>query len=92
MKDGMHRIDIIFTGERALSRGHFVENDSEGKDIAAMIDELAEYLLGRHVIGGAHHRAGTRQDLHDRFFGAVGFGRFVGASDKLFSMKQELAC
>ena len=45
------------------ARGHFIENNTERKQIAAGIESLAERLLGGHVGDGAHGAARTRQKL-----------------------------
>ena len=44
-------------GERPLAREHFVEHRAEREDVGARGRALALRLLGRHVVGRAHHDA-----------------------------------
>ena len=45
--------------ERPVSCEHFVQNDTEGKDIGGRRDVAADELLGRHVADGSHRHAGS---------------------------------
>ena len=46
-------------GEGLAARGHFVENDAEGKEISAQIEFFAASLFGGHVGNGAEGGPGT---------------------------------
>lgn len=48
------------TGERRAQREKFVEQAADGVQVGAVVDGLAEGLLGREVLRGAHDHAGLR--------------------------------
>ena len=51
--------------ERTMAGHHLVEHDPEAEDIRGWRDLAAADLFRRHVVEGAHDRAGTRVDLSD---------------------------
>ena len=48
---------VAAEGQR--SGGHLVQHRAEGEQIGALIQRLAQGLLGRHVSDGAHRGAGA---------------------------------
>ena len=65
--------------ERALAGRHLVEDRAERELIRAEVEGLAARLLGRHVPGRAHDRAGLGRPDHGRQHGRVlrnGLGQF----------------
>ncbi len=64
-------------GKRA--RRHFVEDDAEGKEIAASVEIFAADLFGRHVGDGAERAAGAGEMLFPRTLRCCGVGNGVGA-------------
>ncbi len=52
-----HRQSSV-ASERSFARNRFVANHSQRVDVAGRAGILAERLLGRDVLGGAHHHAG----------------------------------
>lgn len=66
MKNGMQRIDRRSARPRATPCRHFVQDDSECKQVAALVDLLPKDLLRRHIshgpndpTGKAHLRCGA---------------------------------
>ena len=59
--------------ERASPGQHLVEDDAEGEDVGARVDEIADRLFRRHVARGADGRAGAGQ----RHAGGGALGRRV---------------
>ena len=47
------------TGKRGSSRGHFVQNDPQRKQVGASVQLLAHGLLWGHVGNGSDRHAGT---------------------------------
>ncbi len=52
-------------GEGKFAAEHLVEDDAAGPEIGAVVDLLAENLLGRHVADGAYDDAGFGERLGD---------------------------
>ena len=67
-------------GKRA--RRHFVEDDAEGKEIAASVEIFAADLFGRHVGDGAERAAWTGEMLFPRTLRRRGVGNGVGADGR----------
>ena len=57
--------------ERPLARSHLVEDRAERELVRAEVEGLAARLLGRHVPGRAHDRAGLGRTDHGRQSGGV---------------------
>jgi hypothetical protein len=51
--DLVHRRFALVLDEGLLARDHLIEHDTEGEDVAARVELVAENLLGRHVRGRA---------------------------------------
>ena len=52
---------IAFATERHLARHHLEQDDAQRIDVSSLVDVGPAFaLLGRHVVGSAHHRASTR--------------------------------
>ena len=55
-------VRYILAVEGSSSGQHLVDDDAEGPDVGALVDELATRLLGRHVCRGAEDQARLRGD------------------------------
>ena len=71
VEDGGHRVRGRVLLERFLAGEQLVEDRPEREDVRAVVDGVAAHLLGGHVPGGPHDRAGLRE---------VGNGGHVPAS------------
>ena len=56
-----HRLGHRLADERPVPGERLVEDHADGEEVAAMIERLAEGLLGRHVVGRADDHAALRQ-------------------------------
>ena len=65
------------SAEGVVCGGHFVEDNAEGEEVAAGVEEFAAGLLGRHVGDGAEGGAGASELVA---FGDAGFGGVAGSS------------
>jgi hypothetical protein len=72
-EDRGHRFRRRIARERRTSREHFVKDQSQREDVAALVDRLAVDLLRRHVL----QRARQRADADQR--GAGDAGRAIAA-------------
>ena len=72
------------TGERSLARNRFVANHSQRIDVAGRGRVVAQRLLGRDVLGGAHHHAGLghRSGVDGLGDAEVGDLHLTGGSDQ----------
>jgi hypothetical protein len=66
VEDSAECFDLRFSGEREFPRRHPVQQDPEGKQIAAVVHRLAPRLLGTHVGHGPEDLPRDRQLLADR--------------------------
>src|SRR6266508_3892703 len=58
LDDGRQSLGSRVALERALARGHLVEDRAQRKLVGTEIDRLPARLLGRHVADGPHHGPG----------------------------------
>ena len=80
IEDGFEDQSAGVAAEWKRARRHFVEDDAEGKEVAAGIDFFAAHLFGRHVGDGAESGAGAGEVLVARTLrcGGVGDGFTAG--------------
>src|SRR5208337_4092467 len=72
-----HRGDAL-AGERLLAGQHFVEDDADGKDIAAAINGAPFDLFGGHVTGRAHNMSSLLNGAELQDLGGAEVGHFDG--------------
>jgi hypothetical protein len=63
-QDRDERLGARLALEGTLSRHHLVEDRAEGELVGTEVERLAARLLGRHVAGRAHDRAGLGRRRH----------------------------
>ena len=56
VEDGVHGLRV----ERLVAGEQLVEDGAHREEVGALVHLLAPHLLGRHVVGRAHHRARAR--------------------------------
>ena len=64
LEDGAHRLDRGIALESPLTGKHFIEHDTKGKNVGAMIRHFAPHLLRSHVTGGTQHDARMGVHMH----------------------------
>ena len=97
--------DLVHDGGNALAfkwtlaGNHLVEHHAHAEQIAATIEQFAQYLLGRHVVrrpdnlaGNGHRLAGARDskigNLHHAVSGQHDVSRFDIAMDDAFRVRK----
>ena len=74
VQDGFEDDAAGVAAKRERPRRHFVEDDAEGKEVAASVEIFAADLLGRHVGDGAESAAGAGEMFFLRALRCRGIG------------------